>query len=219
MATQEHEPAVIGKKYTQKTIKQRIEQLFLDNLNKVVTREQIIAVATDPVTGNVPENWHQRLSELRTDDGYTIQSWRDRKDLKVSEYLMPTNDKREKAGRRVKPTNECWLEILKRADNKCQWQNDGVVCGLANGELDPVGGGTVVLTADHMTPHSLIAAADANDPTKWQALCGRHQVMKKNYWDSTTGKINVMAIIQSIPKAEKLAVYNFLKEYFSDEKK
>jgi hypothetical protein len=55
----------------------RIEALFLNNLGKVVTREQIQAAATDPVTKRTPENWHQRLSEVRTDSGYTILSWRD----------------------------------------------------------------------------------------------------------------------------------------------
>ena len=211
--------AVITKSYQQKTIKERMEQLFLDNLGKIVTREQIIAVATDPRTGKVPENWHQRLSELRTDNGYTIQTSRDRKDLKVSQYLMPHTEKRSGSGRRVKPTNKCWLEVLQHANNRCQWNNDGVVCGLVNGEIDPVGGGTVVLTADHMTPHSINASVDADDPSKWQALCGRHQVMKKNFWDSNTGKVNVMAILQSITKKEKRAVLDFLSDYFNEAKK
>ena len=50
--------------YTQRSIRARIEAFFLDNLGKVATREQLIEVATDPVTGRQPENWHQRLSEL-----------------------------------------------------------------------------------------------------------------------------------------------------------
>lgn len=62
--------------YRQNSVKKRIEALFLDNLGKVLTREQIIEAATDPDSGLQPENWHQRLSELRTDDGYTILSWR-----------------------------------------------------------------------------------------------------------------------------------------------
>src|SRR5882672_2496472 len=101
--------AVITAQYKQKSVKERVRQLFLDNIGNIITREQIIAVATDPTTGKVPENWHQRLSELRTDDGYTIQSWRDSKSLKVSQYLMPHAEKRVGSGRRVKPTNECWL--------------------------------------------------------------------------------------------------------------
>lgn len=60
--------------YKQKSVRKRIEALFLDNVGKVLSRDQIIEVATDPKTGKQPENWHQRLSELRTDYGYTILS-------------------------------------------------------------------------------------------------------------------------------------------------
>lgn len=95
----------ITRTYHEKSVKKRIEAFLLDNIGKIVTREQILTVARDPITGQEPENWHQRLSELRTDDGYTILSWRNRGDLKVQEYLMPHADKRSKAGKRVRPTD------------------------------------------------------------------------------------------------------------------
>ena len=76
--------------YRQKSVKRRIEALFLDNLGKVLGREIILRAARDPKTKTEPENWHQRLSELRTDDGYTILSWRNRGDLKVQEYPRTT---------------------------------------------------------------------------------------------------------------------------------
>jgi len=60
--------------YLQRSIKGRIRALFLDNIGRVVTRDQIREVARDPETGREPENWHQRLSELRTDEGYTISA-------------------------------------------------------------------------------------------------------------------------------------------------
>ncbi|MDZ4770471.1 MAG: hypothetical protein SGJ24_15200 [Chloroflexota bacterium] len=66
----------IKRAYAEKSVRKRIEALFLDNLGKVLTSDQIKTVARDPVTGKQPENWHQRLSELRTDDGYTILTWR-----------------------------------------------------------------------------------------------------------------------------------------------
>lgn len=106
--------------YRQKSVKKRIEGLFLDNIGKVVTREQIIKAATDPKTGQQPENCHQRLSELRTDDGYTILSWRNRGDLKVQEYVMPHTRKRSNAGKRVRPTDTAWLTVLKRANYSCE---------------------------------------------------------------------------------------------------
>src|SRR5215213_8577530 len=98
--------------YQYKSVKKRIEALFLDNIGKILTREQILEVAKNPDTGKEPENWHQRLSELRTDDGYTILSWRNRGDLKVQEYLMPHAEKRAKAGKRVRPTDSTWKDVL-----------------------------------------------------------------------------------------------------------
>ena len=65
-------------------------------------------------------------------------------------------------------------------------------------------------------PHSLNPNADPGDPSKWQPLCGRHQVMKKNYWDDDTGWLNVTAIVQAASESDKRRVYRFLKTYFGD---
>jgi hypothetical protein len=200
--------------YNQKTVKQRIEALFLDNIGKVITRDQIIKVATDPKTKKEPENWHQRLSELRTDEGYTILSWRNRGWLRVEEYLMPSASKRVAAAKRVKPNNDTWEAVLKRANYQCEWTEGNVVCGLREGNVDPVSGGKVKLTPDHNNPHSLNPDADPKDVKQWRALCGRHQVMKKNYWDSNTGKLNIYAIIQAATRVEKEIAFKFLLDFF-----
>lgn len=197
-------------KFSQKSIKKRIEALFLKNIGKIITREQIIQVSINPITKIEPENWHQRLSELRTDDGYTILSWRNRGWLRVEEYLMPSSKKREKIAKRIKPSEETWNKILKRSNNSCEWKEGNQICGLKEGEVDPIGGGKVKLTADHKNPHSINSDSDPNEPNQWQALCGRHQVMKKNYWDTNTGKMNVYAIIQSSTNNEKEIVFKFL---------
>lgn len=89
-----------------------------------------------------------------------------------------------------------------------------MLCGLKDGETDSVGGGRVKLTPDHKNPHSLNPDAYTGDPNQWQALCGRHQVTKKNYWDSTTGKLNVYAIVQFAPEPEKRMVFDLLLTYF-----
>jgi hypothetical protein len=38
--------------------------------------------------------------------------------------------------------------------------------------------------------------------------------MKKNYWDTNTGKMNVYAIIQSSTNTEKEIAFKFLLDYF-----
>lgn len=200
--------------YSQTSIKKRIEALFLDNIGKVLLREHIIQAAKNPITGREPENWHQRLSELRTDDGYTILSWRNRGDLNVQEYLMPTSEKRQIIKKRRRPHDKVWLEILEQANYSCEWEEDGVQCRLRDGDIDPIGGGTVRLTPDHKSPHSITVEGELDNPNQWRVLCGRHQVMKKNFWDDSTGKINVYAIVQAASDKEKEVVFGFLLDYF-----
>ena len=200
--------------YKQQSVRQRIEALLLDNVGKIVTREMIIKVATDPVTRRQPENWHQRLSELRTDTGYTILSWRDDPNLAVEEYVMPTKERRPLAAKRVRPTPACWSTILKNANFTCEWDEDGQICGLHEGDVDPIGGGKVKLTPDHKSPHSLNPVCDRTDASRWRVLCGRHQVMKKNYWDNQTGKLNIAAILQAASAKDKREALDFLLKYF-----
>ncbi|KZK67759.1 restriction endonuclease [Shewanella baltica] len=207
----------VSKIYTQTSIQQRLEAFFIDNVGRIVTRDMLIQVARDPITGKEPENWHQRLSELRTDSGYTILSKRDRSFLAIGEYLLQSTQRRVGAGKRVLPTKQAWADVLNRAGNCCEWNDSAELCRLREGELDPIGGGTVKLTPDHIDPHSLNPNTDPSDPTQWQALCGRHQVMKKNYWNSATGKVNTQAIIQAAPHEEKRLVYTQLREYFGYE--
>lgn len=200
------------------SVRKRIERLFLLNLGKVLTREQIQEAAKDPKTNRIPENWHQRLSELRTDAGYTIKSWRDLNTLKPGQYLMESAERRAAASKRVKPDKATWLAVLARANDACEWNEGGMACKLKNGDIDPIGGGTVRLTADHVTPHSISPNVDPSDASKWRALCGRHQVMKKNFWDSDSGKLNTLAILQSASLADKKAAFSFLKDFFKAKK-
>jgi hypothetical protein len=203
--------------YPGRSVRDRIEQFFLHNVGRVATRDQIREAAKDPKTGRIPENWHQRLSELRTDAGYTILSWRNRGDLAVMEYLMPNAERRPSARRRARPTPETWSAVLERARFGCEWEDSPRDrCGLQQGAIDPIGGGTVHLTPDHLTPHQLNPDSDPHDPAHWRALCGRHQVVKKNFWDDRTGKLNVYAIVQAASVQEKRLVYEFLKRYFAD---
>lgn len=206
----------LTKAYTQESIRDRLEAFFIDNVGKVVTRQMLLEVAKDPSTGEEPENWHQRLSELRTDHGYTILSKRDRSYLPVGSYVLESTEKRQTAGKRVLPTKQTWAKVLERANHKCEWTDGGQPCGLHEGDLDPVGGGTVKLTPDHMQPHSINPNTDREDPTQWQALCGRHQVVKKNFWDSSSGKINTIAVLQALPHKDKVIALQFLKTYFGE---
>jgi hypothetical protein len=133
------------------------------------------------------------------------------------EYMMPHAERRATAKKRVRPTEYAWSAVLHRASDACEWIDaNGGRCGLREGDRDPVGGGTVHLTPDHLTPHEVDPDSDPADPRHWRALCGRHQVTKKNFWDDRTGKMNVYAIVQAASEKDKRRVYEFLREYFGD---
>ena len=86
-----------------------------------------------------------------------------------------------------------------------------------NNDITPKNRKKSALASSENKALSVESAADPNDPAQWRALCGRHQVMKKNYWDSTTGKLNLYAIMQSASLEDKRLVYRFLQSYFEDQ--
>jgi hypothetical protein len=134
--------------------------------------------------------------------------------MRPGEYMLPHAKRRETAAKRVRPTPHTWKLVLTRAGDSCEWNEAGEKCGLKAGAIDPVGGGRVKLTPDHKSPHSVNPKSDPNDPNQWQALCGRHQVTKKNYWDNTTGKLNIYAIAQAASAKDKAEVFEFLLGYY-----
>ncbi len=198
------------KKYSQRSIKKRIEAFFLDNIGIVVTDEHLKKVAKDPKTGKDHARWHQRISELRVDDGYTILSYRDDPALKTGEYCLVSDKKRETAKARKKIDAKIKAMLL-RASPVCVYSG----CGLREGETDPIGGGTVRLQVDHKTAHDH-DDHDGDNLENYQLLCGRHNVTKKNLWDDKTGKLNIRAILQFISKSEKKAAFEWLQSYFDE---
>ena len=86
--------------------------------------------------------------------------------------------------------------------------------GSLRGATDPVGGGTVVLTADHRSPHSLPDGQWTGTLEDWQTLCARHQQEKKNFIDDRTGRKNLRELVRAAGKEEKRLIFEDLNAYF-----
>lgn len=197
-------------KKTTSTVKSRILEFLVKNVGQVVTRAQIQEAATDPESGKVPENWHQRLSELRVDSGYDIHSWRDNKSLKPGQYVLQSATPQRIAKPRAHLSTKEREELFQRDDWMCQWPG----CELRQGTIDPVGGGSVVLTADHRSPHSLLEQRWTGTLEDWQTLCTRHQQEKKNFIDDRTGRRNLRELVRCASRAEKRLIFEDLQAYF-----
>jgi len=113
--------------YNQKSAADRIEALFLDNVGKILSGEQIEQVAQI-------KRWHQRVSELRTDKGYTVWTNNDLRELQVSEYIMP-NSKKRVVTPRVSIADATWNTILQNANSTCEWNHNGEKCPLKRGDI------------------------------------------------------------------------------------
>jgi len=148
--------------------------------------------------------------------GYTIESNRDNKELSPGQYRLASLKKNKRVVGRVVPSKTTWTAVLTRAANQCEWVEGKLRCQLKEGDIDPVSGGTVHLTADHSTPHSIAPNTDVNNTAAWLALCSRHQIVKKNYWDNTTGKLNVEAIVQNASKKLKQKILTYLQKFFGE---
>lgn len=204
--------ASLATKKTGSSVRGRIREFLILHGGKVVTREQIQEAARDPETGKVPENWHQRLSELRVDEGYDILSWRDRESLKPSEYLLESTTPKRAPKPRAHLSATERSKLFERDGYCCQWPG----CLLKAGAIDPIGGGTVVLTADHRTPHSLPGGQWTGTLDDWQTLCARHQQEKKNFIDDRTGRKNLRELVRAASAKEKRVIFEDLKAYFGE---
>lgn len=193
------------------SVKSRIREFLIEHVGVVVAREEIQEAARDPETGKVPENWHQRLSELRVDEGYDILSWRDRKQLRPGEYLLEVAQPTRAPKPRKYLNKKDKQELFERDGYACQWPD----CELRHGDTDPVGGGKVVLTADHRSPHSLPGSNWTGTLEDWQTLCARHQQDKKNLIDDRTGRRNVRELVRVAGEDVKRQIYEDLMTYFN----
>jgi hypothetical protein len=216
----EYEPTIrecaeIKGPYGQKSIKGRLEAFLLDNVGKIATTEQMLEVAKNPITNKYPSRLGARIGDLRMNDGYNILSWKDREDIKYNEYTLVSPRKNPDIQRRVIINSSTWKEVLKEANYCCQWEEGGLICALKDGEIDPVYGGRVKLTPDHKKPHSMCSDIDPNDIDAWQPLCGRHQAVKRNFWDHSTGKMNFHAVVQAASLEDKRMIFELLTEFFN----
>lgn len=101
----------------------KLREHFLANINRIMNSDELREVA-----GGITE-WARRIRELRTEEGYQIQTHNDRSDLKPGQYILE-NPKPQPAFERA-ISKETRAFVLDRNGFTCQ------MCGAVAGEPHP----------------------------------------------------------------------------------
>lgn len=101
----------------------KLRDHFLSNIGKVMDSDELREVA-----GGITE-WARRVRELRTEEGYQIQTHNDSSDLKPGQYLLENPSPQPAFERAI--SKETRAFVLDRNGFTCQ------MCGAVAGELHP----------------------------------------------------------------------------------
>lgn len=184
--------------------------LFLQNVRRKVTKEQIAAVA------GISE-WARRVRELRDEYGWQILSHKERPgELKPGEYIL-ASDQPQVSAKARKIGKDQWYRILDRDHHLC------LSCGRGPGDQHPIDSGrTVKLVVDHVVPIS-VAEQEGIDPyadENLQTLC---DVCNEGKWNKYVGRVgkarlNLIALVRHAPRAEQQRIYEMLREIFGTDR-
>lgn len=188
--------------------RQRILDLFLQNVGRKVTKEQIIEAA------GISE-WARRVRELRDEFGWEILSFKDQPGkLKPGEYILASGKPRPTAKQR-KIGKDQWYRILDRDGHRC------LSCGRGPGDPHPLDPDRrVKLVVDHIVPIS-VAEREGIDPygdENLQTLC---DVCNEGKWNKYIGRVgkartNLLALVRHAPLEEQREIYEALRRIFEE---
>lgn len=180
------------------SIKERFRYLFTHNLRRRFSRDQLQEVA-----GRDKPRWHQRISELRTDDGYTIKQARHEN---TSWYAMPHADCRDMTASRF-PLDKYRDGLIERDGDTC------ALCCVKDGEMSERTTTKVTLQPDHIIPH---AHGGKDSMSNLQLLCQPCNLFKKEHYRPP--EKTVLAAVSLADRHTKLLVYEKLQAEFAEER-
>lgn len=133
----------------------KLREHFLKNIGKVMNSAELRQVA-----GGITE-WARRVRELRTEEGYQIQTHNDRSDLKPGQYILEDSKPHPAFERAI--SKETRASVLDRNGFTCQ------MCGAVAGELHPYDSTRKTrLHIGHIIDKS---QGGTDDPSNLRALC------------------------------------------------
>lgn len=149
-------------------------------------------------------DYQRRIRELRNQEGMQILSYKDRVDLKPSEYLLISLERLPAVERNI--SNRLRMEILERNGFTCQ------LCGRTGGDPDPSDPARKVrLVIDHEVP---IEQGGTNERSNLRVLCTACNQARANIQPPTETAKNLIARIRKQGRSVQKEVYEALRRTF-----
>lgn len=173
----------------------KIRKFLENNVGKVVTTEQISAVAGI-------RDYQRRIRELRGEEGMQILSYRDSPDLKPNEYILASKDRLPRFSHRIDKAQRA--RILERNGLTCS------MCGVTAGEPDPYSPSRkITLHVDHIDPDG--PTTDDNLRT----LCHNCNEGRSNLViPPTPNTLSVLRTIRRLARDDQRRIFEELKKKF-----
>lgn len=133
----------------------KLRKHFLANIGRIMNSDELREVA-----GGINE-WGRRVRELRSEEGYQIQTHNDRSDLKQGQYILEDPKPQPAFERDI--SKETRAFVLDRNGFTCQ------MCGAVAGEFHPYDSSRKTrLHIGHIVDKS---QGGTDDPSNLRALC------------------------------------------------
>lgn len=179
----------------------KLRDHFLPNIGRVMESEELSNVA-----GNISE-WARRVRELRTEEGYQIQTHNDKSALKPGRYILEDPNPQPAFERSI--SKETRAYVLDRNGFTCQ------MCGAVAGERHPYDSSRKTkLHIGHIVAKS---QGGTDEATNLQALCS---ICNEGASNLTLERPSVQKLLIQIRRAkggDQVEVLKWLVKKFPDQ--
>lgn len=119
--------------------KEKLRVFLLNNVGVLLDSNTLSRVAGS-------SEWARRIRELRNEEGYDIQTHKDRSDLKPGQYILASLNRKDVYERAI--SKETRAFVIDPDGNTCQ------MCGVAAGEIHPFDGRLAHMQLGHILDKS-----------------------------------------------------------------
>jgi 5-methylcytosine-specific restriction endonuclease McrA len=186
-----------------KSARDKLREHFLNNIGRVMDSNELRDVA-----GGITE-WARRVRELRTEEGYKIQTHNDRSDLKPGQYILENPTPQPAFERSI--SKETRAFVLDRNGFTCQ------MCGAVAGEQHPYDPSRKTrLHIGHIVDKS---QGGTDDPSNLRAICSICNEGASNLTLERPSNLKLMAQVRRAKGSDQLELLKWLIKKFPKQAK